>query len=173
MFPVYKAHYALWVIWWPWWRKNVSGRDILKNWKELNLVREGNTFLDFGCGTGSFTIPAARIVGRHGKVYALDCFDKQLSIVKEQSRKEGLDNIHTILSNGHTGLPDESVDVVWMCDVIHEIPERRNVVKELHRILKKDGILVIYDGMKSKVLEYTDGLFVHALGKDKLNKFVK
>lgn len=173
MFPLYKAHYALWIHWWPWWRTNVSARGILKKWNDIDLIQEGKTFLDFGCGTGSFTIPAARMIGRKGKVYALDCFPGQLKIVEEQSHKENLTNIETILSNGNTGLPDESVDVVWMCDVFHEIPERHKLIKELHRVLKKDGIMVIYDGMKGKLFEYTDGLFLHSWGQEKLHKFIK
>lgn len=171
--PVYRAHYAIWVHWWPWWREKFSGREILNKWQDINLVQEGHTFLDYGCGTGSFTIPAARITGARGKVYALDCFPRQLKIVTEQSQKAGLSNIQTILSNSHTGLPDGSVDTIWMCDVLHEIKERRAVLAELHRVLRKDGVLAIYDGMKSKVLKYTDGLFSLTLESGKLYKFVK
>ncbi len=171
--PLYRAHYALWVYYWPWWRETFSGRDILRKWQDINLVQEGQTFLDYGCGTGSFTIPAARIVGARGKVYALDCFPRQLEIVTEKSQKEGLSNVETILSDIHTGLPDESVDTIWMCDVLHEIKERQPILAELHRVLKRAGVLVIYDGMKGKVLEYTDGLFSLAWREGKLHKFVK
>jgi len=83
--PIYKAHYAIWVIWWPMWRR-ISGQNILRKWEQDNLVCEGQTFLDYGCGTGSFTIPAAKLVGTRGKVYALDCFPRQLEIVKEKSK---------------------------------------------------------------------------------------
>ena len=171
--PIYRTHYALWVYWWPWWRENFSGRGILRKWQEINLVQEGQTFLDYGCGTGSFTIPAARIIGTRGKVYAIDCFPRQLKIVTEQSRKEGLSNIETILSDNWTGLPDESIDTVWICDVLHEIKERQSVMTELHRVLKKDGVLAVYDGMRGKVLEYTDGLFSLTWRDGKLYKFVK
>ncbi len=171
--PVHKAHYAFWVYWWPWWRKLYSRRKILREWQRSNLVREGQVFLDYGCGTGSFTIPAARIVSTTGKVYALDCFPRQLEIVEEESRKEGMSNVETILAENETGLPDGSVDVVWMCDVLHEIRERRKVMEELHRVLRSEGILAVYDGMRDSVLKYTDGLFALTTKDDKLLKFTK
>ena len=94
-----------------------------------------------------------------GKVYALDCFPRQLKIVEERSRREGLTNIETILSDNKTGLPDECIDIVWMCDVFHEVKQRRAVLQELHRVLRRQGVLAIYDGMRDKVLDYTTGLF--------------
>jgi ubiquinone/menaquinone biosynthesis C-methylase UbiE len=170
---VYRAHYRLWVLWWPVWRSLYTGGNILKKWNKIELVRQGQTFLDYGCGTGTFTLPAARIVGAKGKVYALDCFERQLEMVKDKSQKEGLTNIATILSDNGTGLPDASVDVVWMGDVLHEIPDRYAVIKEMHRILKKRGTLAIYDGMKERTLTYTDGLFKLTNKDGKLLKFVK
>lgn len=172
-FPLYRAHYAVWVHWWPWWRDKISGRPILRQWRHIGLVEEGQTFLDFGCGTGSFTVPAARIVGEQGKVYALDCFPRQLEIVARKSREEGLVNVETILFADQTGLPDESVDTVWVCDVLHEIMDRRAVLEELHRVLRKGGVLAVYDGMRDKILDHTDGLFSCVWKQDKLYKFVK
>ncbi len=170
--PVFRAYYALWGYWWPLWR-SMSGRNILQKWEQVSLVSEGQTFLDYGCGTGDFTIPAARIVGTQGKVYALDYFPRQLEIVDEKSEREELTNIETILSNSQTGLPDESVDVIWMCDVLHEIKERRAVLEELHRILRGQGVLAIHDGMRDEVLSYTSGLF-SLIGRDeKLLRFAK
>jgi len=171
--PVYRAHYALWVYWWPLWRRIYSGQRILRSWEEFDLVREGQTFLDYGCGTGCFAIVAANIVGVTGKVYALDRFPRQLEIVQKRSRKQGLTNIVTILSESKTGLPDESVDVAWMCDVFHEVQERRAVLEEMHRVLKKEGTLAIYDGMRDRVLYYTEDLFSLDGRDDKLLTFIK
>ena len=170
--PVYRAHYSVWVYWWPLWR-NISGRNILRQWEQCNLVQEGQSFLDYGCGTGSFTIPAAKIVGKTGKVFALDYFPRQLEMVERQSQKEGLSNIETILSDRSTGLPDECIDVIWMCDVLHEIKERRAVLKELHRVLRSEGVLAIHDGMKDEVLTYTTGLFSIIDQDEKLLRFTK
>lgn len=171
--PLYKVYYAVWVYWWPLWRSKCSGGNIQRKWQQFNLVKEGQTFLDYGCGTGYFVISAARIVGVRGKVYALDCFRRQLKIVEARSRKEGLTNIETILSDNKTGLPDECIDIVWMCDVFHEVKQRRAVLEELHRVLRRQGILAIYDGMRDKVLGYTTGLF-SLIGNDgKLLRFAK
>jgi len=171
--PLYKAHYAVWVYWWPLWRGIYSKRNILRKWEQINLTQEGQIFLDYGCGTGDFTIPAAKKVGKKGKVYALDYFPRQLEIVEKRSRKEGLANIETILSNSKTGLPDECIDIIWMCDVLHEITERRAVLAELHRVLRSEGVLAIHDGMGDEVLSYTNGLFSLTERDGKLLKFTK
>ena len=90
-----------------------------------------------------------------------------------RARKKGVSNIQTILSDLETGLPDQSVDVVWMCDVFHEIGQKQALLEELHRVLKKDGVLAIYDSMRDRVLSYTNGLFL-LNGKDgNLLKFIK
>ena len=163
--PLYKAYCVVWVYWWPLWRSIYSGRNIQRKWTQFNLVKDGQTFLDYGCGPGCFVIPAARIVGIRGKVYALDCFPRQLKIVEDKARKAGLTNIETILSDNRTGLSDESIDVVWVCDAFHEVKQRRAVLEELHRVLRRDGVLAIYDGMRGKVLSYTKGLF-SLIGRD-------
>ena len=170
---VYKAHYAVWVYWWPLWRGIYSRRSIQRKWQQFNLVKEGQTLLDYGCGTGCFVIPAARMVGMGGKVYALDCFLRQLKIVEERSRKQGLTNVETILTDNRTGLPDECIDIVWMCDVFHEVAQRRAVLEELHRLLRREGVLAIYDGMRDRILNYTTGLFTLTGRDGKLLRFAK
>ncbi|MFC2035039.1 class I SAM-dependent methyltransferase [Chloroflexota bacterium] len=171
--PIHKVHYAIWVYWWPLWRGIYSTRNILQKWEDVNLLQERQTFLDYGCGTGDFTIPAAKVVGTKGKVYALDCFPRQLEIVEKKSKKAGLTNIETILSDNKTGLPDECVDAIWMGDVLHEVKERRAVLEELHRVLRGEGILAIYDGMRKKVLNYTNDLFSLSERHGKFLKFTK
>jgi ubiquinone/menaquinone biosynthesis C-methylase UbiE len=173
MAPLYRLHYALWVYWWPLWRSIYSGRSIRRKWRKYGVVKEGQTFLDYGCGTGCFTIPAARIIGKRGQLHALDCFPRQLQIVERRSREKGLTNVNTILADTQVNLPDESVDVVWMCDVLHEVEEKRLALEDIHRVLREDGCLAIYDGMKEAVLGYTHGLFSLTDRDGKFMKFGK
>jgi ubiquinone/menaquinone biosynthesis C-methylase UbiE len=157
--PVYHVWYRTWIYWWPVWRGLYSGRKILRTWKRYDIVKDGQCFLDFGCGTGDFTLPAARKVGKNGRVYALDYQERQLQIVQKRAGKAGLNNVQTVLSEQKVKLPDESLDVVWMCDVLHEVREKRQVLEEVKRLLKPTGKLIIYDGLKEKLLPFTEGIF--------------
>ena len=62
-------------------------------------VRKKQVVLDFGCGSGTYTIPAAKLVGDGGKVYALDINRKALDRIEERAKKEGLMNIVRIDSS--------------------------------------------------------------------------
>ncbi len=106
-------------------------------------VKRGHVVLDFGCGIGSYTIPAAQIVGEKGIVYGLDIHPLAIAAVDKRVRKENLANVKTILSGRDTGLPDESVDVVLLYDAFHLMPDKQALLKELHRVLKPGGFLSI------------------------------
>jgi len=126
-------------------------------------IKEGQTLLDFGCGSGSYVIPAARMVGGKGMVYAMDIHPLAINAVEKKATKEGLTNIATILSDRDTGLPDESIDVVLLYDVIRSIKDKRALLKELHRVMKVNGLLsILAEHIKVEdVLEIAekDGLF--------------
>jgi len=55
--------------------------------------------------------------------------------------KRRLANVKTILSGRDTGLPDESIDVVFLYDVLQFITDRGRLMEEFHRVLKPDGRL--------------------------------
>ena len=103
----------------------------------------GKVVLDFGCGIGSNTIAAAQIVGDEGLVYALDMHPLAIRAVERRAQKANLSNIRTILSNGDTALPDGSVDVVLLYDVLHSVPEKQALLEELCRVLKPGGLLLV------------------------------
>lgn len=108
-------------------------------------IREGCVVLDFGCGTGAYAIPAARLAGSRGRVYALDKDKAALAGLGRKALKKGLRNIQTILSSDlDTGLGDECVDVVLLHDVIHLIDERAVLFEKVFKVLKPDGQVSVY-----------------------------
>jgi ubiquinone/menaquinone biosynthesis C-methylase UbiE len=116
-------------------------RDIVKE----AGIEEGHSVLDFGCGSGSYVTAVAELVGRSGKVYALDVQPLAIKMVKKIAAKNKLTNVETILSDRKTGLPDDSIDVVLLYDVFHDLTDPDGVLEELHRMLKPDGILSLSD----------------------------
>ena len=136
--------------------------DVRKPLKQAG-IKEGQTILDFGCGPGHCAIAAARMVGAKGKVYALDIHPLAAQSVEKKAKKEGLTNITTIISDRDTGLPDQSIDVALAYDMIHMVKDKQALKKELHRVLKPNGLLsVLAEHMKvNDILKIlgSDGLF--------------
>ncbi len=120
--------------------------------KEIG-VKQGDFILDFGCGSGSYTLPAAKMVGSTGKVYAIDneqiCIDEiKKSIVSNHLEKI----IVPIKTDGGFSFPIEnkSIDFVLLVDMIGVILHHKrslkaieNLFSEIARIIKSTGIVVI------------------------------
>ncbi len=124
-------------------------------------VDRGHSVLDFGCGIGSYSIPAAHIVGPEGHVYALDIHPVAIAQVRKRVKNENLKNVSTIQSGLETGLDSLSLDFVFLFDVFTWISNKEELISELYRVLKKSGVFaVIIDHIEpsefTKVIERTD-----------------
>lgn len=108
-------------------------------------IKPGFHVLDYGCGPGSYIVPLAELVGESGKVYALDIHPLAVKKVQGIASKKKRANVETILSDCRTGLPDNSLEVVLLYDIFHHLSDRDKVLKELHRVLKPDGVLSFSD----------------------------
>lgn len=119
----------------------------MKILKEVG-IKPGFHVLDYGCGPGSYVIPLAELVGKSGKIYALDIHPLAIQRVQNIASNNQLTNVETICSDCKTGLPDNSVDVVLLYDTLHVLSAPDRVLEELHRVLKPNGILSFSDHMK-------------------------
>jgi ubiquinone/menaquinone biosynthesis C-methylase UbiE len=123
-------------------------RDFLRPRKNIVKevgIEEGFRILDYGCGSGSYITVVIELVGKSGKVYALDIQPFAIEMVKKIVAKKQLTNVETILSDRKTGLPSDSMDRVLLYDAFHELADPDCVLEELHRVLKSDGILSFSD----------------------------
>jgi ubiquinone/menaquinone biosynthesis C-methylase UbiE len=115
--------------------------------KEIG-IKSGRAILDFGCRVGHYTIPAARIVGNGGIVYALDKEQQALNELQQKAIYLNLKNIRTINTSGQIqiDLEKDSIDVVLFYDVLHyhEKEEREKLYQEAFRVLKQEGSLSVY-----------------------------
>ena len=140
-------------------------------------IKPGFHVLDYGCGPGSYIIPLAELVGKSGKIYALDTHPLAIKSVQGIASKKQLTNVETIRSDCKTGLPDSSVDVVLLYDTFHGLGDPDGVLAELHRVLKPDGVLSFSDHhlkedeITSKVTD--TGLFRLSRKGEKTYSFLK
>lgn len=107
--------------------------------KLLGLDCRTRDVADFGCGYGTFTLPAAQMIG--GKIYALDIEPEMVRTVERKAKELNLNNVFAVLrdfmSEG-SGLKDSSVDFVFLFNILHtEKPV--TLLKEAYRILTPKG----------------------------------
>ncbi|MCK4722030.1 MAG: methyltransferase domain-containing protein, partial [Dehalococcoidia bacterium] len=110
-------------------------------------IKEGMHVLEVGCGSGAFTTFVARVVGREGRVYALDIQPEMLKQLEHKLAKpenEDIKNIELVNSSAYD-LPfdDGSLDLVYMVTVLQEIPDRSKALEQVRRVLNPGGILAV------------------------------
>ncbi|MFQ5587168.1 MAG: class I SAM-dependent methyltransferase [Thermodesulfobacteriota bacterium] len=130
-------------------------------------VKEGDHVLEVGCGPGFFTEVLSRIVGEQGRVYAQDVEEGMVRRVKRKLKRFDCRNVELLLCNSTAiELPDDSCDVAFCANVFEEIykeGELAGSVKDIDRVLKRGGILIIKEhrpGGTRKIIEETIRLLI-------------
>ncbi len=109
-------------------------------------ITPGKTVADIGAGSGWFTVRAARRVGEHGAVYAVDINPEAIRYIDGRARKEQLRNIKTIRSKPDDPLlPAGSVDAVLLLKTYHEVAEPVVLLRNLRAALRPGAKVGIID----------------------------
>jgi ubiquinone/menaquinone biosynthesis C-methylase UbiE len=112
-------------------------------------LQEGMKVGDFGAGSGHYARVAADIVGPTGKVYAIDVQEDVLKHLKLNSAPahESIIDTHwgDIEILGGTNLRDAALDAVILANAFFQIENRFGMLKELKRVLKPGGKLMVID----------------------------
>jgi ubiquinone/menaquinone biosynthesis C-methylase UbiE len=113
-------------------------------------LRPDDMVLDFGCGEGVYSIPAAKLVGPGGIVYALDRDRHSLRSVMEKASAFGTYNIVTVIDPLELKrlLHDNLLDAVLFYDVIHSYyfthKERARLLMEISPMVLSGGLISIF-----------------------------
>lgn len=104
----------------------------------------GTIAIDLGGGTGAY---AAIFASPCAEIRVVDLSARMLAIAE---RKHGLS---TLLANAsNTGIPDESLDLILICDALHHFPDQEAVLSETFRMLKPGGRLFIHEFQKHSMI---------------------
>ena len=116
---------------------------------EKLAINSSDVVVDFGCGPGYFTVELSK---KAKKVVAVDISPEMLKKVQNKSQKAGIKNIDFLQSDGKSlQLEDNSVDLILLVTVYHEVGDSEAVLKEFRRVLEREGKLVIVEVIKKGV----------------------
>lgn len=110
-------------------------------------ISDGEAVCDIGAGSGLFATAAAGLT--HAPVYAVDTDTDILARLAEKGRAEGLSNLHTMPVSGFSyPLEENSVDLILLVTLLHEIDRKDLLFAEIGRILKPFGRIFIVEFRK-------------------------
>ena len=116
--------------------------------RELGIA-PGSTVADLGAGVGYFTWRLARAVGPTGKVIAVDIQPGMIERLRQNLADRNITNVEPVLgSEEDPRLPPNSVDLVLLVDVYHELQQPERTMAHVRRALKPDGRLVLIEYRK-------------------------
>lgn len=122
--------------------------------RELDL-KDGEVFLDLGCGPGDYSLHAARLVGERGHVYAVDREEDRLDTLRKRARDAGLTNLEVIFGNicNPFSLGNTAIDVCLLSTVLHCLDRDSGyapLFREIRRVMKPEGRLCIIECKKEE-----------------------
>jgi ubiquinone/menaquinone biosynthesis C-methylase UbiE len=127
----------------------VESRDIYAKRTEIVAackVKPGMVVADVGAGTGLFTRLFAPAVGPMGKVVSVDISQKFLDHIQKTCKEAKITNVETVLCTPTSAeLPENSVDLIFICDTYHHFEFPFKTLASLHKALKPGGRLVLID----------------------------
>jgi ubiquinone/menaquinone biosynthesis C-methylase UbiE len=118
-------------------------------------LKNGDYFLDIGCGPGDYALYAAGIVGESGAIYAVDRWEEMVIDLINTADVQGLNNLIGIISDITAPLPLEnhSIDTCLISTVLHTLALddcMKSLLDEIHRVLKPDGSMTIIECKKQQ-----------------------
>jgi len=113
-------------------------------------LKPGDTFVEVGCGTGFFTLPAASLVGREGRVFGLDISPEMISDLRNSAGALKLTNVELVLSSEtEPKLPREAT-FYFLGNVFHELSDKSGYLDNIRQSMGPLSRLVIIDYHRRK-----------------------
>jgi ubiquinone/menaquinone biosynthesis C-methylase UbiE len=142
----------------PWWRTHPSACPYGQRFwvesphplitrsrlRDVLAPRPGERVLEVGPGTGYYTLGVAESVAPDGSVDILDLQEAMLAHTARHAQQRGIANVTATAGDARRlPYPDAAFDAAFLVAVLGEIPDQRAALRELARVLKPGGRLVV------------------------------
>jgi ubiquinone/menaquinone biosynthesis C-methylase UbiE len=112
-------------------------------------IKAGSQIGDLGCGAGYMSFASSGAVGEKGKIYAVDIQKGVLEQVKKEAQVENIKNIEILWADlevpGASKIPNQSLDAVYLVNVLFFLNNKEVAFSEAKRMLKSDGQLLVVE----------------------------
>ncbi|AGB40992.1 methylase involved in ubiquinone/menaquinone biosynthesis [Halobacteroides halobius DSM 5150] len=133
-------------------------------------LKKGDVVADIGCGVGFFSVPAAKLVGNEGKVYAIDVVEEMLTELRK--RKEEAENIVLVQGTEYSAeIADHAIDFMLISNVLHEIEDKNKFLQEYITKLSTKGRLALIEWKKKETIHGPTKK--HRISKQEIKKLFK
>jgi ubiquinone/menaquinone biosynthesis C-methylase UbiE len=125
-------------------RERVERMEVARVVEALRL-QPGSSVADLGSGSGLFTRALARAVAPGGTAFAVDIDPDLLKIVEASAKRSELTNVQTVLAGPNDPKLPQPVDLVFICDTFHHLPDKAAYARTLWRYIKPGGRVAVID----------------------------
>lgn len=123
-------------------RAKKNSRQVIKSLE----IKKGDIIGDIGSGGGYFTFQFSKIVGAHGKIFAVDTNQKLLSHINKKLNHNQIQNIETVISNeNRCPLPSTNCNYIFMRNVFHHLTSPASYFKNIKNCMNPGGKIVIIE----------------------------
>lgn len=113
---------------------------------EFALIKDGHTVIDLGSGAGNDCFVARKLVGESGKVIGIDFTSQMIDKARENAEKLGYNNVEFRMGDiENMPVAANRADVVVSNCVLNLVPNKKNVIQDIFRVLKPGGHFSISD----------------------------
>ncbi len=130
-------------------------------------ITPGARIADLGAGGGYFTWHLSKATGSRGTVYAVDIEESAINMIFKEMVSRGTPNVRPVRAESHDPRLPEPVDLVFSCNVYHDLQDRIDYFRSLASSLRPGGRVAILDYHPRGFLS---GMFGHRIAKEEVRR---
>lgn len=139
--PTMTYHGADWLI-----RESREKEEHCRTLIKALKLKSGDTVCDMGCGNGYYTLKMAKLVGKTGRILAVDIQPEMLHLLELRCKEYGVGNVEPVQGTvADPKLPDAEVDLILLVDVYHEFSYPEQMLRAMRKALKPHGRLALVE----------------------------